>query len=462
MRKTQKQDPQTTTMDGFPWGFGTAYRIKPIRLLHNGRQHAKMSGPLTDRISYVMSYIVGVDIGGTFTDCVVVNDQGEMVVGKSPSTPPDFSVGAADAVRDAARNVGLGGEEELLRQTTLFFHACTIGENTLITRSGPRTGLVTTRGFPDTLLMMRGKVTDGLTEAEAGRLAWLQKPEPFVPRSLVAEVNERVDYKGAVTVRLDEDQATAALDALVARGVESVAVCLLWSVANDVHEKAVAEILRRRHPGVYVTLSSAAVPFVGEYERTATTVFNAYIGPRISSYLVNLEQVLRSKGLAKPPMIMQSYGGVLDIEATCRNAVGAIESGPASGVVGTRFLGELIGEDNILATDMGGTTFKVGVVREGRMSGTTRRWCCATGCWRPRSGCSPWAPGAAALPGSRKRPACSKWGPKEPAPARDRCAMASAAPSPRSLTPTSSWAISTRTTSWAAGCGSTGKPRFRR
>ncbi len=311
--------------------------------------------------------MVGVDIGGTFTDCVVVNDQGEMVVGKSLSTPPDYSVGAADAVRDAARNIGLGDEEDLLRQTTLFFHACTIGENTLITRSGPRTGLVTTRGFPDTLLMMRGKVTDGLTEAEAGRLAWLRKPEPFVPRSLVAEVNERVDYKGAVTVPLDEEQAAAALDDLVARGVESVAVCLLWSVANDAHEKAVAGILRRRHPGVYVTLSSATAPFVGEYERTATTVFNAYIGPRISAYLVNLHQVLRGKGLAKPPMIMQAYGGVLDIEATCRNAVGTIESGPVSGVVGTRFLGELIGEHDILATDMGGTTFKVGVVREGRI-----------------------------------------------------------------------------------------------
>ena len=198
----------------------------------------------------------------------------------------------------------------------------------------------------------------------------------------MAEVNERVDYKGAVTVRLDEDQAAAALDALAARGVESVAVCLLWSVANDVHEKAVAEILRRRHPGVYVTLSSAAVPFVGEYERTATTVFNAYIGPRISSYLVNLEQVLRSKGLAKPPMIMQSYGGVLDIESTCRNAVGTIESGPASGVVGTRFLGEMIGEDNILATDMGGTTFKVGVCGRVASSGTTPLWCCATGMTR--------------------------------------------------------------------------------
>ncbi len=312
-------------------------------------------------------YLVGVDIGGTFTDCVVVNHLGELVVGKSLSTPPDYSSGATDAVRDAARNMGLGGEEDVLRQTTLFLHACTIGENTLITRAGPRTGLVVTRGFPDTLLMMRGKVTDGLTETEAGRLAWLRKPEPFVPRSLVAEVNERMDYKGAVTVRLDEVQAEAALDELVGRGVESVAVCLLWSPANDVHEKAVADILKRRHPGVYVTLSSAAAPFVGEYERTATTVFNAYIGPRISAYLLNLHQVLRSRGLAKPPMIMQAYGGVLDIEATCRNAVGTVESGPASGVVGSRFLGELIGEDDILATDMGGTTFKVGVVREGRI-----------------------------------------------------------------------------------------------
>ena len=144
-------------------------------------------------------------------------------------------------------------------------------------------------------------------------------------------------------------------------------MCLIWSVTNDAHEKAVADILRQRHPGVYVTLSSATAPFVGEYERTATTVFNAYIGPRISAYLVNLHKVLRGKGLMKAPMIMQAYGGVLDIEATCRNAVGTIESGPVSGVVGTRFLGELIGEHDILATDMGGTTFKVGVVREGRV-----------------------------------------------------------------------------------------------
>ena len=314
-----------------------------------------------------MNYIVGVDIGGTFTDCVVINDEGDMVVGKSLSTPPDFSVGATDAVRDAARNVGLRDETELLGATTLFFHACTIGENTLITRSGPKTGLITTRGFPDTMLMMRGKITEGLTETEAARLAYLQKPKPFVPRPLIVEVNERVDYKGAVAVPLDIQQATEAVQELVSRGIESVAVCLLWSIRNDAHERAVADILRREHPAVFLTLSSAVAPFVGEYERTATTVFNAYIGPKISSYLLNLEQVLKLKGLKKPPMVMQAYGGVLGIEASCKNAVGTIESGPVSGIVGTQFLGKMMGEENILATDMGGTTFKVGVVREGRI-----------------------------------------------------------------------------------------------
>ena len=273
-------------------------------------------------------------------------------------------------------------------------------------------------------------------------------------------MNERVDYKGAVTVPLDEEQAAGALDALAARGVESVAVCLLWSVTNDAHEQAVAAILRRRHPGVYVTLSSAAAPFVGEYERTATTVFNAYIGPRISSYLVNLDQVLRAKGLAKPLMIMQAYGGVLDIEATCRNAVGTIESGPASGVAGTRFLGEMIGERNILATDMGGTTFKVGVVR-----GRARRARLHAG------GATPPGAGAQDLGGvrgrGRRQHRLDRTG--------DRAAQGGAGgrgreprsgvlrprrePSPRSRTPTSSSATSTPIISWAGGCGSTATPR---
>jgi len=158
-----------------------------------------------------------------------------------------------------------------------------------------------------------------------------------------------------------------AVERLLAKGVESVAVCLLWSIANGSHEQMVAEQLRRKHPNLYLSLSSEVAPFLGEYERTATTVFNAYIGPRISAYLNNLQRVLREKNLRDEPMIMQAYGGVLNVSATCANAVGTIESGPAAGVVGSHYLGKLIGEENVLATDMGGTTFKVSVIHDGKI-----------------------------------------------------------------------------------------------
>jgi N-methylhydantoinase A len=310
-------------------------------------------------------YIVGVDIGGTFTDCVVLSESGKMIIGKALSTPDDFAAGAVNALTDAAQNLGRSSADEVLRSTRLFFHACTIGENTLITRAGAKTGLITTKGFADTLLMMRGRITDGLTDEEATHLAAMNKPPPFVPRRLIEEVLERIDYKGEVIMALDPSDAEAALKKLIAKGVESVAVCLLWSVANDAHEKLIADVLKRKYPALFFTLSHEVAPFVGEYERTATTVFNAYIGPKISAYLTNLGRVLKSKGLQRDPLIMQAYGGVLGTEATCKNAVGTIESGPSSGVVGTEFVGRLIDERNVIATDMGGTTFKVSVIRDG-------------------------------------------------------------------------------------------------
>ena len=312
-----------------------------------------------------MNYVVGVDIGGTFTDCVAVDETGNVTIGKSLSTPADFSQGALNAAADAARNLGLGSAEELLASTRLFFHACTVGDNTLITRAGAKTGLILTKGFGDTLHMMRGKIAEGLTENEIAHRSALDKPEPFVARKLVEEVTERTDYKGAELIGLDVHGAEQALDRLVAKGVESVAVCFLWSILNDAHEKQLAEILKKKHPKVFFTLSSDVAPYLGEFERSATTVFNAYIGPKISAYLQSLQEILLSKGLRREPLIMQAYGGVLGIAATCKNAVGIIESGPAAGVVGTRHLGEQIGENNILATDMGGTTFKVSVVRDG-------------------------------------------------------------------------------------------------
>jgi N-methylhydantoinase A len=312
-----------------------------------------------------MNYVVGVDIGGTFTDCVVVDGTGTVTIGKSLSTPRDFSEGALNAVGDAAQNLGMINAEELLKASRLFFHACTIGDNTLITRAGAKTGLIITKGFGDTLHMMRGRVAEGLTETEIAHRAAMTKPTPFVPRKLVEEVPERTDYKGNILIGLDVNAAERAIERLISEGVESIAVCFLWSIMNDSNEKQLASILNSKFPQLFVTLSSDVAPYLGEYERCATTVFNAYIGPKISSYLQNLQSILRMKGLAREPLIMQAYGGVLGIEATCKNAVGIIESGPAAGIVGTRFLGEHIGENNILATDMGGTTFKVSVVRDG-------------------------------------------------------------------------------------------------
>ncbi|HSE87449.1 MAG TPA: hydantoinase/oxoprolinase family protein [Candidatus Binatia bacterium] len=313
----------------------------------------------------IMNYVVGVDIGGTFTDCVVVDDEGKVTIGKALSTPADFSQGALDSAGDAARNLGLKDADELLSVTRLFFHACTIGDNTLITRTGATTGLILTKGFGDTLHMMRGKIAEGLTENEIAHRSALDKPEPFVARKLVEEVSERIDYKGQELIRLDVQAAEHAIERLVSNGVESIAVCFLWSIMNNSHEKQLAQILKKKYPELFFTLSSEVAPYLGEYERTATTVFNAYIGPKISRYLQNLQRILYTKGLMREPLIMQAYGGVLGIESTCKNAVGIIESGPAAGIVGTRFLGEHIGEKNILATDMGGTTFKVSVVRDG-------------------------------------------------------------------------------------------------
>ncbi len=314
-----------------------------------------------------MEYNLGVDIGGTFTDCVVVDEAGELTVGKALSTPDNFAMGVLNAVRNAAEHLGMTGEEALLHAAKLFFHGCTVGDNTLLTRSGARTGLITTKGFADSIYMMRGRMTEGLTEAETAHFYALTKPDPLVPRSLIGEVKERVDYKGAVVVELDLDEAAAVVDRLVAEGVTAVAVSLLWSIANDSHERALEELIKSRHPDLFVSLSSEVAPYLGEYERTITTIFNAYIGPTISSYLADLGGSLAAKGLPNAPLIMQAYGGVLDSDACVRRGVGLVESGPAAGVVGGQYFCDKIDEPNILVTDMGGTTFKVGLVRDGRI-----------------------------------------------------------------------------------------------
>ena len=316
-----------------------------------------------------MSYLVGVDIGGTFTDCAVLDESGLLTIGKALSTPDDFANGVIDAVADAAQALQLGAGEarDLLSKTRLFIHACTVGDNTLLTRSGLPTAIVTTRGFADTFLMMRGKIAEGLTETEVAHLSELEKPTPIIERRRIVEVTERVDRHGNALVDLDLEDAAETIDRLVAEGVQSIAICLLWAFKNTAHEQRLKALVKERHPDVYVTCSHEVAPFPGEYERTATTAFNAYIGPVTSAYLRRLSGLLHDNGLETAPVVMQAYGGVLSLEATAENSVGIIESGPAAGIVASRHQGELVGDTDILATDMGGTTFKAGVIRKGRL-----------------------------------------------------------------------------------------------
>lgn len=314
-------------------------------------------------------YIVATDVGGTCTDTIVFAEGEPVHIGKALSTPPNFGEGVINSVRSCAATMGLS-IEELFRQTQLFVHGSTVVDNTVLTRDGAVTGLVTTAGFEDTLLVTRGAYGRwaGLPEDEIKHPVMTERAAPLVPADRICGVAERMDYKGAVVRELDEAATEKALRHLVEKkGVEAIAVCFLWSVFNPAHERRVRDILRRVNPAVFVTLSSEIAPVPGEYERTSTTVINAYAGRITQSYLNGLQSLLSGAGYSGPVMIMQGYGGLLPAKEASERAVGLIECGPAAGVIGAKFLGEIMGDKDIIAADMGGTTFKVGVIQDGEI-----------------------------------------------------------------------------------------------
>lgn len=312
--------------------------------------------------------VVGVDIGGTCTDCVVVDATGAPTLAKAFSTPPDFSEGILEVLSLAASSSGTT-LEDLLARIRLFLHSTTVAENAVVDGTLARAGLVTTRGFEDTLFATRGGYGrwSGLTEDEKRNPIDTDKLPPIVPRSLIKGVRERTDSRGTVLVPADEADIEEAVAELVQAGVEALGVCLLWSFANPDAERAVAAAATRLTPKTFITLSHEIAPFVGEYERTATVVLNASLGPVIGKYLENLERKLSAHGFEGTLLVMQAHGGLLPVAEAVQRPVSMIESGPVSGVVGSRDLGERIGTRDIIAADMGGTTFKVGVVRGGRI-----------------------------------------------------------------------------------------------
>ncbi len=314
-------------------------------------------------------YIVATDVGGTCTDTVVIAAGEPFHIGKALSTPPNFANGVLDSISVAANSMDLS-VEQLFAQSYLFVHGSTVVDNTVLTQDGAKAGLITTAGFEDTLLVTRGAYGrwGGLPEEGVKHPVATDRADPLVPMERIRGIRERVDYKGEILQELNEAETEAAVRSLIEdEGVDSLAVCFLWSFYNPSHEQKVKEIIERVAPDAYVTLSSEIAPVPGEFERTSTTVINAYAGRITKAYVNNLEQQLAGRGYEGPIMVMQGYGGLLPASEAAERAVGMIECGPAAGVIGAKFLGDLMGQGNIIAADMGGTTFKVGVIQDGEI-----------------------------------------------------------------------------------------------
>jgi N-methylhydantoinase A len=313
-------------------------------------------------------YLIATDVGGTCTDTVVFAFGEPIRLGKALSTPPNFANGVLDSVSSAAKSMGLS-LIELISQAALFVHGSTVVDNAILTRDGSKVGLITTEGFEDTLLITRGGYGrwSGLTEEKMKNMVKTERAESLVDRNCIVGVPERVDYKGSVIRDLDEEFLEISIKKLLQQGVQALAVSFLWSFYNPKHENRVLEIVNRIDPSIYCTLSSKIAPTPGEYERTSTTVINAYAGNIAKNYIQSLEVLLNENGYDGPLMIMQGYGGLLPSSEAADRAIGMLECGPAAGVIGSKALGNLLNQPDVIATDMGGTTFKVSVIQDGEI-----------------------------------------------------------------------------------------------
>jgi len=316
-----------------------------------------------------MSYIVATDVGGTCTDTVIAASDGTIHIGKVLSTPPDFAIGVIESIQSATSTMGITNKA-LFADTDLFVHGSTVVDNTLLTSSGSRTGLLTTQGFEDTLRVTRGAYGrwSGLPEDQIKHPVATDRPLPLVDNARICGVPERIDYKGAIVDALDLESTKSAIEYLInEQEVTAIAVCLLWSFRNPRHELTIRDLIYKLSPACYVSLSCEIAPLPGEYERTSTTAINAYAGTVVKNYMDNLQGLLTADGYLGPVLVMQGHGGLMPVADASNRAVGMIECGPVAGLIGSRHLGKVLDEPNIIAVDMGGTTSKVGVIQNGRL-----------------------------------------------------------------------------------------------
>jgi N-methylhydantoinase A len=324
-----------------------------------------------------MTWRIGVDIGGTFTDVAVVDEaDGSIGVTKVSSTPRDFGRGVIDALEQA-----IGRYDIKPDGVTLLAHATTVVTNAILQQAGARVGLIATRGFRDILELRRSARADLYD-------LFQDPPSVLVARRHRMEVTERIGADGSVVIPLAEDEIDGLIADLKAAEVEAVAVSLLFSFQNDAHERVLGERLRAALPDIPVFLSSEVLPEIREFERTSTTAICAYVGPILDSYLARLKEAVQGMGLPAP-YVMGSGGGIFEIEESLRMPAMAAESGPAAGVIAAALAGRQTGRPNLLSFDMGGTTAKASLIRDGQIEttpeyevggdGSASRWLHGTG-----------------------------------------------------------------------------------
>ena len=303
-----------------------------------------------------MTTSVGVDVGGTFTDVVLADAAGRLHVGKVPTTPEDPRDGVARGIAQVLDQAGVRGAE-----VTRVVHGTTLATNAILQGSGPGVAFVATKGFRDLLRLGR----EARVEEDRFNL-FFRTPEPPVEHRLTFEVDERVSAHGDVLVELTDDHLGALASQVAAAGPAAVAVCLMHSFAFPEHEGRVAAALRQALPDVPVVTSSEIWPEMREYERAMTTLICAYVAPVMAGYLAGLRERLASLGVTCPIEIMDSSGGAMSEQLASRKPVHTVESGGAAGVTAAGFLGQLLGLPEVISFDMGGTTAKTGIVRDGR------------------------------------------------------------------------------------------------
>jgi N-methylhydantoinase A len=312
---------------------------------------------------------VCIDVGGTFTDCLVMDETGLLQKFKSSTTPSDPSTGLMNALKKAAKHYK-SDIREFLSQIEVLVHGTTLATNILINERGTKAGMITTKGFRDSIEMRRG-----IKPVDVSLYNLFIPPNrPLIPRSRRIGVEERALVDGSIMTPLNEKEVRDAVKKFQAQGVKSIAICFLHSYANPKHERRAAEIVREIAPEIFVSTSHETLPIWREFERFNTTAVGSYVGPAVAHYLTSLEKVLKDTGFTGTFLMMLANGLVQNIAECIRRPVFLLHSGPAAAPSGAVYLGKYLGEKNLLSVDMGGTSFDVCMIEKGDIPTTTEHW----------------------------------------------------------------------------------------